>query len=67
MLAKNLNLFGIEGKLKGHPKRLEVKGTNVMLMFSGIVLLTTFPFFGALPEASAMPNDDLSAQLAKIE
>ena len=38
-----------------------------MLMFSGIVLLTSFPFFGALPEASAMPNDDLSTQLAKVE
>ena len=38
-----------------------------MLMFSGIVLLTPFPFFGALPEASAMPNDDRSTQLAEIE
>ena len=38
-----------------------------MLMFPGIVLLTAFPFFGALPEASAMPIDDPSIPFNLVE
>ena len=55
-----------EARGKGQGARGKGQGARGKSLI-GIDLLTPYPFFGALPEASAKPNDDPSNSFQEIE